>query len=90
RFGSSPRKIAVLAEQAFLGDYSREQIVCWLNIFYTRFFCQQFKRSSMPDGPKVGSIALSPRGDWRMPSDAQAAEWLNEVRLILDNELRER
>ena len=54
-------------------------ILQWLAVFYRRFFSQQFKRSSMPDGPKVGSVALSPRGDWRMPSDASSAEWLHAV-----------
>ena len=56
-----------------------EAILRWLSVFYHRFFSQQFKRSAMPDGPKVGSVALSPRGDWRMPSDASAALWLEEV-----------
>lgn len=75
----TPAKILFLAEQAFAGKYSREEILKWLELYYKRFFSQQFKRSSMPDGPKVGSVALSPRGDWRMPSDASAATWLAEI-----------
>jgi NAD+ synthase (glutamine-hydrolysing) len=70
RFGFSPAKILFLAKQAFQGYYDEEIIEKWLGIFMKRFFSQQFKRSCMPDGPKVGSINLSPRGDWRMPSDA--------------------
>ncbi len=69
----------LLAEQAFRGSYDRATIHKWLCVFFRRFFAQQFKRSAMPDGPKVGSVALSPRGDWRMPSDASAAAWLNEL-----------
>jgi len=64
---------------AFAGVYEKETILKWLKIFYRRFFSQQFKRSCLPDGPKVGSVALSPRGDWRMPSDACAALWLKEL-----------
>ena len=79
RAGFRPAKIAFLAEQAFAGSYDRETIVKWLRVFFRRFFAQQFKRSAMPDGPKVGSVSLSPRGDWRMPSDASAALWLREV-----------
>jgi len=74
-----PRKILLLAAQAFDGKYRKEEIRRWLILFYRRFFSQQFKRSAMPDGPKVGSVALSPRGDWRMPSDASAALWLKEL-----------
>ena len=70
RFGFSPEKILYLAERAFEGSYSEEIIRKWLKVFLRRFYSQQFKRSCMPDGPKVGSINLSPRGDWRMPSDA--------------------
>ncbi len=70
RFGFAPEKIRFLANNAFDGDYTDEVIVKWLKVFLRRFFAQQFKRSCMPDGPKVGSINLSPRGDWRMPSDA--------------------
>ncbi|MCO6451749.1 MAG: NAD(+) synthase [Caldilineales bacterium] len=75
----SPAKIFALAQLAFGEDYSPDTILRWLEVFYRRFFSQQFKRSAMPDGPKVGSVALSPRGDWRMPSDASAALWLAEV-----------
>lgn len=74
----SPQKIIVLAKQAFGQDYTETEIRHWLKIFYRRFFSQQFKRSALPDGPKVGSVALSPRGDWRMPSDASAELWLDE------------
>lgn len=79
RFGFGPAKIFYLAQQAFAGRYSGETIRKWLVIFMRRFFAQQFKRSCMPDGPKVGSINLSPRGDWRMPSDAAATAWLEEA-----------
>ena len=79
RFGFRPAKIFFLAEKAFFGKYDKESIKHWLQIFYRRFFSQQFKRSCLPDGPKVGSVCLSPRGDWRMPSDAGAAAWLREV-----------
>ena len=72
RFGFSPAKILFLAKNAFAETYSNQVIEKWLKIFLRRFFAQQFKRSCMPDGPKVGSINLSPRGDWRMPSDAIA------------------
>jgi NAD+ synthase (glutamine-hydrolysing) len=72
RFGFSPEKILFLATHAFKNDYANEEISRWLKVFLRRFFAQQFKRSCMPDGPKVGSINLSPRGDWRMPSDAVA------------------
>ena len=82
RWGASPAKILFLAEQAFATDYSRENILKWLTVFYRRFFSQQFKRSCLPDGPKVGSVTLSPRGDWRMPSDASAALWLKELETL--------
>ncbi|MGK2905648.1 MAG: NAD(+) synthase [Desulfuromonadales bacterium] len=75
----APRKILELACRAFAEDYSQTEILKWLKLFYRRFFAQQFKRSCMPDGPKVGSVSLSPRGDWRMPSDASAALWLSEL-----------
>ncbi len=78
RNGFSPAKILFMAENAFEGKYDRETILKWLKTFLRRFFMQQFKRSAMPDGPKVGSVSLSPRGDWQMPSDAVAAVWLNE------------
>ena len=79
RFGFSPKKIYRLAKYAFQGEYEDGVILHWLKMFYRRFFSQQFKRSCLPDGPKVGTVALSPRGDWRMPSDACAALWLNEL-----------
>jgi NAD+ synthase (glutamine-hydrolysing) len=79
RHGSSPAKVVFLAEQAFGDDYPRKTILRWLEIFLRRFFSQQFKRSAMPDGPKVGTVALSPRGDWRMPSDAAVTLWLEEL-----------
>lgn len=79
RYGYRPRKILRLAEKAFEGVYDREFILAWLKNFYKRFFAQQFKRSCMPDAPKVGTVALSPRGDWRMPSDASASLWMNEL-----------
>ena len=78
RFGFRPAKIYWLAENAFRGTYDSTTIKKWLISFYRRFFAQQFKRSCLPDGPKVGSVSLSPRGDWRMPSDASAALWLKE------------
>lgn len=80
RLGSHPAKTLYMAEMAFKGQFAREEILKWLEVFTRRFFSQQFKRSSMPDGPKVGSVALSPRGDWRMPSDASAEVWLAGIR----------
>jgi len=79
RFGFAPSKIYRLAKLAFAGSYDEETILKWLRVFYRRFFAQQFKRSCLPDGPKVGSVAVSPRGDLRMPSDASAAIWLKEL-----------
>lgn len=79
RWGFGPRKVLRLAEQAFAGKYDRSVLLKWLRSFYRRFFSQQFKRSCLADGPKVGSVALSPRGDWRMPSDAVAALWQEEL-----------
>ncbi len=76
RFGFAPDKIYYLAKLAFAGEYNEETILKWLKIFYSRFFAQQFKRSCLPDGPKVGTVAVSPRGDLRMPSDACARLWL--------------
>lgn len=78
RFGFSPAKIICLAENAF-EDVDRQILIHWLRVFYERFFTQQFKRSCMPDGVKVGSVSLSPRGDWRMPSDASYEIWVNEL-----------
>jgi len=82
RFGFSPGKIIYMAERAFAGQYDRETILRWLELFHNRFFTQQFKRSCLPDGPKVGSINLSPRGDWRMPSDASCALWSAELEAL--------
>ncbi len=79
RMHFSPRKVLMLAEQAFAADYPRHELLKWLRRFYQRFFSQQFKRSCLPDGPKVGTVALSPRGDWRMPSDASADLWLSQL-----------
>lgn len=79
RCGDAPAKIYALARYAFGGDYSGETLKKWLKVFYKRFFSQQFKRSCSPDGVKVGSVSLSPRADWRMPSDASASLWLAEV-----------
>jgi NAD+ synthase (glutamine-hydrolysing) len=75
RYGFTPGKIFFLAQHAFKNTYDNSTILKWLEVFYRRFFSQQFKRSCMPDGPKVGSVNLSPRGDWRMPSDAVAKLW---------------
>ncbi|MCQ2487270.1 MAG: NAD(+) synthase [Clostridia bacterium] len=81
RFGFTPKKIFALAKTAFEGreEYSDEVLLKWLHNFYRRFFAQQFKRSCLPDGPKVGSVTLSPRGDWRMPTDAYSTMWLKEL-----------
>lgn len=79
RYGASPSKILYLARQAFKGRYCEETIKSWLRVFLKRFFSQQFKRSCLPDGPKVGTISLSPRGDWRMPSDAEVRVWIKEL-----------
>ena len=75
----SPSKILFLANRAFDGTYDSETVKKWLKTFIRRFFSQQFKRSCMPDGPKVGSVSLSPRGDWRMPSDAKSGLFLSEL-----------
>lgn len=79
RYGFGPGKIYFLAKQAFEKKFSAAVIKKWLKVFFRRFFAQQFKRSCLPDGPKVGAVALSPRGDWRMPSDASADAWLAEA-----------
>lgn len=79
RSGFGPAKILYLAQTAFQGRYDYPTILRWMQTFFRRFFSQQFKRSAMPDGPKVGSVSLSPRGDWRMPSDASAAVWLAQI-----------
>ena len=79
RWGMTPYKLYYAARHAFDGDYSDETIKKWLKIFYQRFFSQQFKRNCSPDGPKVGTVSLSARGDWKMPSDADATIWLDEI-----------
>lgn len=79
RFGFEPKKIFHLAQLAFGGEYSKETVLKWEKNFYKRFFSQQFKRSCLPDGVKIGSVCLSPRGDWRMPSDSSAAVWLKQL-----------
>ena len=79
RYGFHPKKIYTLACRAFEGEFDGQTIQKWLKVFYSRFFTQQFKRNSMPDGVKVGSVSLNPRGDWRMPSDACGRLWLQEV-----------
>ena len=71
-----------VAKLAFEGTYDNETIMKWLKTFYRRFFSQQFKRSCLPDGPKVGTVALSPRGDWRMPSDACSEVWLRDLEKV--------
>ncbi len=78
RYGFGPAKIYIMAQKAFADAYDDETIKKWLKTFCRRFFTQQFKRSCLPDGPKVGSVSLSPRGDWRMPSDASSALWISE------------
>ena len=82
RCSYEPQKIYRLAKLAFAGVYEDEFILKWLKTFYRRFFAQQFKRSCLPDGPKVGTVAVSPRGDLRMPSDAVARIWMDELEAI--------
>ena len=79
RFGFAPHKVYRIAQNAFEGEFDAETILKWLKKFYWRFFSQQYKRSCVPDGPKVGSVAVSPRGDLRMPSAACADIWLKEM-----------
>ncbi len=86
RNGFRPAKIYFLAQNAFKGTYDDDTIMKWLKTFYRRFFSQQFKRSCLPDGPKVGNVSLSPRGDWRMPSDACVSEWLKDLDALTANE----
>ena len=86
RHGARPAKVYALARDAFAGSYSPQVILHWLEVFHRRFFSQQFKRSATPDGPKVGSVALSPRGDWRMASDASPALWLAEIARLVATE----
>lgn len=83
RFGYAPSKIYRIAKYSFAGEYDDETIYKWLRIFCWRFFAQQFKRSCLPDGPKVGTVALSPRGDWRMPSDACVASWMRDLEQVV-------
>jgi len=80
KYGAKPSKICFLASLAFGGKYSKDEIKRWLELFLRRFFTQQFKRSCMPDGPKVGTISLSPRADWRMPSDSLVDSWIDELK----------
>ncbi len=82
RFGYAPSKIYRIAKETFAGTYDSETILKWLKTFYRRFFTQQFKRSCLPDGPKVGSVGISPRGDLRMPSDACVAVWLKDLETL--------
>lgn len=82
RYGFSPGRVWILARKAFDGVYDESTIKHWMKTFYRRFFNQQFKRSCLPDGPKVGSVCLSPRGDWRMPSDASSRLWLSAVEAL--------
>jgi NAD+ synthase (glutamine-hydrolysing) len=79
RWGFRPAKIKMMALKAFEGIYDEETVTHWLKTFCRRFFRQQFKRSCLPDGPKVGSVSLSPRGDWRMPTDASEDAWLRDL-----------
>ena len=79
RYGDAPKRILFLAEKAFQDKYNSDEIKQWLRVFYGRFFSQQFKRSCMPDGPKVGAVNLSPRGSWSMPSDAVVKIWMDEL-----------
>ncbi len=82
RWGYTPKRIYDIACTAFNGEYTNEEILKWLKNFYKRFFNNQFKRSCLPDGPKIGSVSLSQRGDWRMPSDAMVSLWLKELEMI--------
>lgn len=83
RFGYAPSKIYRIAKYSFAGEYDDETIYKWLRTFCQRFFAQQFKRSCLPDGPKVGTVALSPRGDWRMPSDACVTSWMRDLEQVV-------
>lgn len=84
RFGFSPEKIFRIALLAFKGQYDENTILKWEKIFYKRFFSQQFKRSCLPDGPKIGSVALSPRSDFRMPSDAQLMFGCQNLKILIN------
>lgn len=80
RYGASPKKIYYIACKTFEGSFNHNEIKYWLELFIKRFFSQQFKRNAMPDGPKVGTVSLSPRGDLRMPSDASYNIWINDIK----------
>lgn len=82
RYGFTPSKIYYLAKHAFEGEFTSEEILKWMKVFYSKFFAQQFKRSCLPDGPRVGSVSLSPRGDWKMPSDASSLLWMDELNAL--------
>jgi len=82
KYGAKPTKIRFLALKAFDGKYDYDTITKWLKLFIRRFFTQQFKRSCIPDGPKVGTISLSPRANWRMSSDSDMGIWLDELLLF--------
>ena len=82
RYGFAPNKVFMMAKNSFSKKYSDKEILKWLTTFIKRFFSQQFKRSCLPDGPKIGSVSLSPRGDWRMPSDASRESWLEALTYI--------
>ena len=82
RYGFSPKKVYHMAKAAFVQKYNNEELLKWLQLFYSRFFANQYKRSCLPDGPKVGTVSVSPRGDLRMPSDAKAKLWLDELKCI--------
>ena len=84
RYGFTPSKIYRMALRAFDGAYDADTIYKWEETFLRRFFAQQFKRSCVPDGPKVGTVSLSPRGDWRMPSDASRNLWLDDLKTVKD------
>jgi NAD+ synthase (glutamine-hydrolysing) len=77
KYGTHPEKLLYMADKAYAGKYTKKEILHWMKAFYRRFFMAQYKRSCMPDGPKVGTVSLSPRGDWRMPSDASGRVWLD-------------
>ena len=85
RYGFMPHKIYRMAVVAFAGTYDGDTIRKWIGVFYKRFFSQQFKRSCMPDGPKIGSVDLSPRGDLKLPSDASSKVFLDELKTVLES-----
>ena len=79
RCGAAPEKVAAMADLAFAGRYERSEVKRWLKVFFQRFFDQQFKRTTLPAGPKVGTVSLSPRGDWRMPDEAEASRLIAAI-----------